>query len=76
MKVAVIGSRGLLVENLGDYLPEGTTEIVSGGAAGAGLAGGAGAAGAGDSGAHRWQHRRTAVYYRTGCVHGRYRGHP
>ena len=47
MKVAVIGSRGLLVENLGDYLPEGTTEIVSGGAAGAGLAGGAGAAGAG-----------------------------
>ena len=34
MKVAVIGSRGLLVENLGDYLPEGTTEIVSGGAAG------------------------------------------
>ena len=34
MKVAVIGSRGLLVENLGQYLPDGTTEIVSGGAKG------------------------------------------
>ena len=34
MKVAVIGSRGLTVENLGDYLPEGTDEIVSGGARG------------------------------------------
>lgn len=34
MKVAVIGSRGLRVENLGDYLPEGTTEIISGGARG------------------------------------------
>ena len=34
MKVAVIGSRGLSVDNLGDYLPEGTDEIVSGGAKG------------------------------------------
>lgn len=34
MKVAVIGSRGLKVENLGQYLPKETTEIVSGGAAG------------------------------------------
>ncbi len=34
MKVAVIGSRGLTVEDLGKYLPEGTTEIVSGGARG------------------------------------------
>ena len=34
MKVAVIGSRGLVVENLGDYLPSETTEIVSGGARG------------------------------------------
>ena len=34
MKVAVIGSRNLTVSNLGTYLPEGTTEIVSGGAAG------------------------------------------
>lgn len=34
MKVAVIGSRGLQVENLGDYLPLETTEIVSGGAKG------------------------------------------
>ena len=34
MKVAVIGSRGLLVENLEKYLPEDTTEIVSGGAPG------------------------------------------
>lgn len=34
MKVAVIGSRGLKVSNLGDYLPENTTEIVSGGARG------------------------------------------
>ena len=32
MRVAVIGSRGLSVPNLGDYLPEETTEIVSGGA--------------------------------------------
>ena len=34
MKVAVIGSRGLTVNNLGEYLPEDTTEIVSGGAKG------------------------------------------
>lgn len=34
MKVAVIGSRGLNVPSLGDYLPEGTDEIVSGGAKG------------------------------------------
>ena len=34
MKVAVIGSRGLRVEHLEDYLPEGVTEIVSGGARG------------------------------------------
>ena len=34
MKVAVIGSRGLIVNDLGKYLPENTTEIVSGGAKG------------------------------------------
>ncbi len=34
MKVAVIGSRGLLVENLEEYLPPETTEIISGGARG------------------------------------------
>lgn len=34
MKVAVIGSRGLTVNNLGDYLPEDTTEIISGGTKG------------------------------------------
>lgn len=34
MKVAVIGSRGLTVSNLEKYLPEGTVEIVSGGARG------------------------------------------
>lgn len=34
MKVAVIGSRGLQVDRLGDYLPAGVTEIVSGGARG------------------------------------------
>lgn len=34
MKVAVIGSRGLHVDHLEDYLPEGITEIVSGGARG------------------------------------------
>lgn len=32
MRVAVIGSRTLHIENLKDYLPDGTTEIVSGGA--------------------------------------------
>ena len=34
MKVAIIGSRGLQVNDLGKYLPQGTTEIVSGGARG------------------------------------------
>ena len=34
MIVAVIGSRGLAVKNLGKYLPKDTTEIVSGGAKG------------------------------------------
>lgn len=34
MKVAVVGSRALCVADLGKYLPEGTTEIVSGGARG------------------------------------------
>lgn len=34
MKVAVIGSRGLSVKDLGKYLPVDTTEIVSGGARG------------------------------------------
>jgi len=34
VKVAVIGSRNLTVPNLGDYLPEQTQELVSGGARG------------------------------------------
>ncbi len=34
MRVAVVGSRGLRVECLEEYLPEDTTEIVSGGARG------------------------------------------
>ncbi|MDE7229244.1 MAG: DUF2493 domain-containing protein [Oscillospiraceae bacterium] len=34
MKVAVIGSRGLTVNDLGKYLPEDTNEIISGGAHG------------------------------------------
>ncbi len=34
MKVAVIGSRGLSIDDLGKYLPSDTTEIVSGGARG------------------------------------------
>lgn len=34
MKVAVIGSRGLTVSNLQDYLPPDTAEIISGGARG------------------------------------------
>ena len=34
MKVAVIGSRGLQVDNLGKYLPKEATEIISGGARG------------------------------------------
>lgn len=34
MKVAVIGSREIVIDDLGKYLPEGVTEIVSGGAKG------------------------------------------
>ena len=34
MKVAIIGSRGLIVEDFSAYLPPETTEIVSGGARG------------------------------------------
>lgn len=34
MVVAIVGSRGLCVTDLGKYLPEGVTEIVSGGAKG------------------------------------------
>ena len=34
MKIAIIGSRNIFVDNLGQYLPENTTEIVSGGANG------------------------------------------
>lgn len=34
VKIAVIGSRELHVEDLGCYIPEGTVEIVSGGARG------------------------------------------
>ena len=34
MRIAIIGSRGLTVEDLGKYLPDGVTEIVSGGAKG------------------------------------------
>lgn len=34
MKVAVIGSRGILIDDLGKYLPKETTEILSGGASG------------------------------------------
>lgn len=34
MKVAVIGSRSLTISNLGNYLPQNTTEIISGGAKG------------------------------------------
>ncbi len=34
MKVAIIGSRNLMVNDLEKYLPEGVTEIVSGGARG------------------------------------------
>lgn len=34
MIVAIVGSRGLWVKNLEKYLPEGVTEIVSGGARG------------------------------------------
>ena len=34
MKIAVIGSRGLSINDLGSYLPKDVTEIVSGGAKG------------------------------------------
>lgn len=34
MRVAVIGSRNMKVDDLGRYLPEGVTEIISGGAKG------------------------------------------
>ncbi|MCL2508190.1 MAG: DNA-protecting protein DprA [Oscillospiraceae bacterium] len=34
MKVAIIGSRGLQISNLEEYLPEDVTEIISGGAKG------------------------------------------
>ncbi len=34
MKIAVIGSRGLKINNLGEYIPKECTEIVSGGAKG------------------------------------------
>ena len=34
MKIAIIGSRDLCVENLEDYLPKECTEIISGGAKG------------------------------------------
>ncbi|MBQ9162295.1 MAG: hypothetical protein IJX74_03370 [Clostridia bacterium] len=34
MKIAIIGSRTVTVNNMGDYLPDGCDEIVSGGAAG------------------------------------------
>lgn len=34
MRVAVVGSRSLSVKNLGEFLPEGVSEILSGGARG------------------------------------------
>lgn len=34
MKVAIVGSRNLHIDNLGTYLPQDITEIVSGGAKG------------------------------------------
>lgn len=34
MKIAIIGSRGLILDDLGQYLPADCTEIVSGGARG------------------------------------------
>lgn len=34
MIVAIVGSRGLQINDLGKYLPDGVTEIVSGGAKG------------------------------------------
>ena len=37
MKLAIIGSRGIIVEDIEQYLPDGVDEIVSGGAKGADL---------------------------------------
>ena len=37
MKLAIIGSRGIIVEDIERYLPDGVDEIVSGGAKGADL---------------------------------------
>ncbi len=34
MKIAIVGSRELIINNFEEYLPSGTTEIVSGGAKG------------------------------------------
>lgn len=34
MKVAVVGSRDIVIENIGDYIPSECSEIVSGGAKG------------------------------------------
>ena len=34
MRVAIVGSRSLTISNLGNFLPENTTEIISGGARG------------------------------------------
>lgn len=34
MKLAIVGSRNLIVCNLGDYIPAGVTEILTGGARG------------------------------------------
>ena len=34
MRVAIVGSRGICVKNLGEYLPEDCSEIISGGAVG------------------------------------------
>ena len=34
MKLAIVGSRDLVIKNIGDYMPEGVSEIVSGGARG------------------------------------------
>ena len=34
MKVAIIGSRSITIDNIGKYIPDDTTEIVSGGAIG------------------------------------------
>lgn len=34
MKVAIVGSRGLIIDNFKEYLPENTDEIISGGAKG------------------------------------------